>query len=77
MAKKKDTKSELAESAHKVWLAGLGALAAAEEEGGKLFTSLVSRGKKYESTIKKPVDHAATRVKGTVKDVRGRASRTV
>ena len=73
MAKKKATKSDLSESVHRIWLAGLGALATAEEEGGKLFSTLVSKGKQYESTIKKPVDRAATRVKGTVKEVRGRA----
>jgi len=77
MAKKKAAKGDLSESVHRIWLAGLGALATAEEEGGKLFTSLVSKGRKYESAIKKPVDQAATRVKGTVKDVRGRASRTM
>ena len=82
MAKKKKTqKTELKDSFHQVWLAGLGALATAEEEGGKLFQSLVTRGKKYERTIKKPVDQAAANltdtVKGTVKDVRGRAGKTV
>ena len=34
----------LRKSAHDVWLAGLGALALAEEEGGKLFKALVKRG---------------------------------
>jgi poly(hydroxyalkanoate) granule-associated protein len=77
MAKKKTPKSELSESVHKIWLAGLGAMATAEEEGGKLFSSLVDRGKKYESTIKKPVGQATTQVKKKVKDVRGRAGKTV
>jgi len=31
----------LRKSAHDVWLAGLGALSLAEEEGGKLFKALV------------------------------------
>ena len=77
MAKKKAAKSELSESVHRIWLAGLGALATAEEEGGKLFTTLVSKGKKYETTIKKPVGQATTRVKKKVKEVRGRAGKTV
>ena len=86
MAAKKKTKSaakknELTESVHRIWLAGLGAFATAEEEGGKLFQSLVARGKKYERTIKKPVDKAAANltdtVKGTVKEVRGRAGKTM
>ena len=86
MAAKKKTKAaakknELTESVHRIWLAGLGAFATAEEEGSKLFQSLVTRGKKYERTIKKPVDKAAANltdtVKGTVKEVRGRAGKTM
>jgi poly(hydroxyalkanoate) granule-associated protein len=47
---------ELKESAHKIWLAGLGALAAAEEEGTKLFNRLVDRGKDFEAKGKVQVD---------------------
>lgn len=36
------------ESAQRVWLAGLGALAMAEEEGGKMFKTLVKRGEGFE-----------------------------
>lgn len=77
MAKKKAASGDLTESVHRIWLAGLGALATAEQEGTKLFSSLVSRGRKYEKTLKTPVDKATTKVKGTVKDVRGRAGKTV
>jgi poly(hydroxyalkanoate) granule-associated protein len=79
MAKKKtaDKKSELKDSLHQVWLAGLGALATAEEEGGKLFRSLVRKGQKYEKSVKVPVDKAAKSVKGTVKDVRSKAGKTM
>lgn len=37
----------LKESLQNIWLAGLGALAAAEEEGSRLFDSLVERGSRY------------------------------
>jgi poly(hydroxyalkanoate) granule-associated protein len=77
MAKKKVAKTDLSESVHRIWLAGLGALATAEEEGGKLFAALVKKGKQYESSVKKPVDQATTRVKKKVKEVRGRAGKTV
>jgi poly(hydroxyalkanoate) granule-associated protein len=45
----KKLQDELVESAHRIWLAGLGALAAAEEEGTKVFNRLVDRGKDVES----------------------------
>lgn len=40
---------ELKESAQKIWLAGLGALAVAEQEGSKLFKNLVKKGEEYEA----------------------------
>jgi poly(hydroxyalkanoate) granule-associated protein len=40
--------SELSKRGREVWLAGLGALATVEEEGTKLFGSLVDRGKEFE-----------------------------
>ncbi len=73
MATKKQ--SDVKASAESVWLAGLGALAVAEEEGGKMFRSLVDRGKDYEKRLRKPVDRAGSRVRGTVEDVRSRAGR--
>jgi poly(hydroxyalkanoate) granule-associated protein len=76
MAKKKPKKGELRESAEKVWLAGLGALATAEQEGGKAFKSLVRKGERYQKSLKKPVGEARKAVEGTVKDVRGRAGKT-
>jgi poly(hydroxyalkanoate) granule-associated protein len=39
---------ELSKRGREVWLAGLGALATVEEEGTKLFGSLVDRGKQFE-----------------------------
>lgn len=45
----KNLQDELKESAHRIWLAGLGALAAAGDEGSKMFDRLVDRGREYES----------------------------
>ena len=75
MAKKKSEQKEIATSAYNVWLAGLGALSAAEEEGEKLFKSLVSRGQKYEKHFKSPVKKAGAKVRTTVDDARARAGR--
>lgn len=52
----KQMQDELKESVHRIWLAGLGALAAAEEEGAKLFSRLVDRGRDVESRGKVEVD---------------------
>ena len=52
----KNVQEELKDSVHRIWLAGLGALAAAEEEGNKLFSRLVDRGRDVESKGKVEVD---------------------
>ena len=44
------------ESAHQIWLAGLGALSLAEDESGKLFKALVKRGKVFEENASDKVD---------------------
>jgi len=75
MAKKKSAQKEIATSAYNIWLAGLGALSAAEEEGEKLFKSLVGRGKKYEKRVKSPVKKAGAKVKTTVDEARQRAGK--
>ena len=74
MAKKKsdDVTKELRESAHKIWLAGLGAVATAEEEGSKLFSSLVKKGEKYETKGRKEFDKVLRRVD----DAKGKAGST-
>jgi poly(hydroxyalkanoate) granule-associated protein len=57
------TKS-ITESAQHIWLAGLGAFAKAQEQGGKLFEALVKEGSQLEQKTRR----LAT---GTVGDVRG------
>lgn len=47
---------DVKENATRVWLAGVGALAMAGEEGSKLFNSLVERGQSYEKKDDKPTD---------------------
>lgn len=88
MSDKKDFQSEVKDSAHKIWLAGLGALAAAEEEGSKLFKNLVERGEGFESKgrerygdVKSSVGDAAEqakdRVESTWDKVEGRLDEAV
>jgi len=46
----------LRESAHQIWLAGLGALSLVEDESGKFFKSLVKRGETFEVEAKDRVE---------------------
>ncbi len=76
MAKKKKSQEfqdELKESVHKIWLAGLGALATAEEEGSKVFKNLVERGEVYETKGRKSYEDAKGRVETAASDARDRA----
>lgn len=69
----KKLQDELKDAAHKIWLAGLGALAAAEEQGNKVFTNLVERGRDVEAKGKVEVD----KVKSRAGEVRTKAEATV
>lgn len=66
---------ELKESANKVWLAGLGALAMAEEEGSKLFKNLVKKGEEYEVRGKAELGKEFGKLKDIVVEVRGKAGK--
>jgi poly(hydroxyalkanoate) granule-associated protein len=60
--KTKELQHDIMDSAHKIWLAGLGAVAMAEQEGGKFFSNLVEKGGKVEKKSRDQVEKA----KGTV-----------
>ena len=71
--KAKKLPEEVRESASKIWLAGLGALATAEEEGSKLFKNLVKKGEEVESRGKEEIG----RFRDLVTAVRGKAGRAI
>jgi poly(hydroxyalkanoate) granule-associated protein len=54
---------DLRESARKIWLAGLGALATAEDQGTKVFQNLVEKGEEFESRSEKQFSKVKSRVK--------------
>ncbi len=62
----------LRDSAYQIWLAGLGALSMAEDESGKIFKTLVKRGKAFEASSKERL----TNVRDAL-DVRKAASDTM
>jgi poly(hydroxyalkanoate) granule-associated protein len=62
--KAKQVQTEIVENAHQIWLAGLGAVATAQEEGGKLFKNLVEKGEDFEKAGKNRVEQAKGAVSG-------------
>jgi len=58
------------DSARNVWLAGVGAIAMADDEGGKFFDDLVKKGAAYETKNRKRLSAMIE----NVKDLRGDVS---
>lgn len=77
----KRIQKELQESAHKIWLAGLGALSAAGETGSRVFQQLVEKGEGLESEGREKVDDSVKQARGRVdasmKDARKRVETAV
>jgi poly(hydroxyalkanoate) granule-associated protein len=59
--------ADVKDAAQKVWFAGLGALAMAQEESGKLFNMLVERGAEVEKAGLAPVATVKETAKETAK----------
>src|SRR3954453_17473514 len=70
----KNVQDEIKESVHRIWLAGLGALAAAEQEGSKVFSRLVERGRDVESRGQEQAADAKEQAKSKFGDVKNQAS---
>jgi poly(hydroxyalkanoate) granule-associated protein len=62
------------ESANQIWLAGLGAFAKTQEEGGKFFEALVKEGEEVEARTRKVADDMVEDVKGKVQSMTGKAA---
>ncbi len=77
-AKSKPSEKQLAtsiiDSASQIWLAGLGAFATTQEEGGRLFEILVKEGEELEAATKKVADDLFEEVKSKVDAVRSKAT---
>lgn len=52
------------DSAHQIWLAGLGAFAKAQEEGNKVFDALVKEGESIQNKTRKVADEQIAAVTG-------------
>ncbi|HWP12463.1 MAG TPA: phasin family protein [Ramlibacter sp.] len=66
------------ESAQQIWLAGLGAFAKAQEEGGKVFEALVKEGtsiqRKTQAAAEERISEATNRMATMATDISSRAS---
>ena len=66
------------DSAQQIWLAGLGAFAKAQEEGGKVFETLVKEGmsiqRKTQAAAEEKISEATTRMASMATDLSSKAS---
>ncbi len=66
------------DSAQQIWLAGLGAFAKAQEEGGKVFEALVKEGtsiqRKTQAAAEERISEATNRMASMATDISSRAS---
>lgn len=66
------------DSAQQIWLAGLGAFAKAQEEGGKVFEALVKEGlslqRKTQSVAEEKISEASSRVSSMANDISSKAT---
>ena len=69
--------ANIRESANHIWLAGLGAFAKTQEEGEKLFQSLVKEGEKVEKHARKAAEDRFEEAKGKVIEFRDKASHQI
>ena len=64
------------ESAHLIWLAGLGAFAKVGEEGGKLFDTLIKEGEKVEERAREAASGKLEEVREMAGETRGKVADT-
>jgi len=60
----KDTAQGMLNSPHQIWLAGLGAFARAQQEGTKLFETLVKQGEQLQDRTKQVATETAAAARG-------------
>jgi len=68
------TAHTIMESANQIWLAGLGAFAKTQEEGGRFFDVLVREGEEVEARTRKVADDMVEDVKDKVQSMTGKAT---
>src|SRR5450759_3366982 len=65
---------QVMDSAQKIWLAGLGAFARAQDESGKVFDTLVEQGKEIEKKTRQVAGKAVENAKAQASETVGKAA---
>jgi len=77
----KDMEKNVSDTARQIWLAGLGALASAKDEGVKIYDTLVEKGTEFEKKGKKEIEalleSAKSMAKETENSVTGKVNETI
>ena len=60
----KDIADKILKSSHHIWLAGLGAFAKAQQEGTKVFETLIKQGEQLEQKTRQAAAETATAARG-------------
>lgn len=68
---------QVMDSAQKIWLAGLGAFSKAQEEGGKVFETLVKQGQALEKKTRAVAGQAVETAKAQANETVGKAAGTI
>lgn len=75
-AKPKSKKEDVVDAANKIWKAGIGALRTAEEEGSRIFRTLIEKGEDFQAATKKgsekQIEKMSKIIKGGVGSVKGK-----
>ena len=69
--------TNIRQSANRIWLAGLGAFAKTQEEGEKLFQSLVKEGEKVEKRARETAEARIEEARDKVVEFRGKANQQI
>lgn len=73
----KDMEKNVTETARQIWLAGLGALSSAKDEGARVYDTLVVKGEAFEKKGKKEIESLLDSVKTMAKDTESKVTTTV
>ncbi|MEM8963101.1 MAG: phasin family protein [Acidobacteriota bacterium] len=73
----KDTQRDVLDSAHKVFLASVGAVSSIEQESNKLFDELVAKGRTFEKERREQLDRTRGEVENNVEELSSKVTKRI